>query len=162
MNNKLRQLDYKNSVGFLSRSASKLLEKALDAELLRAYGLSSAQWKVIGALAFRNGLSQKELADFLELDSSSLVPVIDRLEENQFVTRKPDPKDRRNNRIFITKKSESSINSIVSAIFKLRKAAYKDISLRDIEITKKVLRKVVENTETFISKPMRTRKSKTK
>lgn len=160
MNNKLKQLDYKNSVGFLSRSASKLLEKALDAEILLAYGLSGAQWKVIGALAFRNGLSQKELADFLELDSSTLVPVIDRLEKNQFVTRKPDPKDRRHNRIFITKKSESSVDSIVSAIFKLRKSAYKDISARDMEIAKKVLKKVVENIEIFTSKQARTRKKK--
>ena len=136
------------------------MEKALDAELLVAHGLSSAQWKVIGALAFRNGLSQKELADFLELDSSSLVPVIDRLEKNQFVTRKPDPTDRRHNRIFITKKSESSIDSIVSAILKLRKSAYKDISSRDMEITKKVLKKVIENIEIFTSKQVRTKKKK--
>ena len=136
------------------------MEKALDAELLVAHGLSSAQWKVIGALAFRNGLSQKELADFLELDSSSLVPVIDRLEKNQFVTRKPDPKDRRHNRIFITKKSESSIDAIVSAILKLRKSAYKDISSRDMEITKKVLKKVIENIEIFTSKQVRARKKK--
>ena len=153
MRDKLKQLDYKNSVGFLSRQASKILEKALDIELLRTYGLSSAQWKVIGALATSNGLSQKELADLLSLDASSLVPVIDKLEQNQFVRRKPDPIDRRNNRIFITKKSESIINSIVDAILRLRKSIYKNISARDVEITKKVLRKMTENAESFISKP---------
>src|SRR5579872_2985591 len=134
MTDKLKKLDYKNSVAFISRNTSKVLEKALDTELLRTYGLSGAQWKVIAVLAINDGLSQKELADFLSLDASSLVPIIDRLEQNQFVTRKPDPKDRRNNRIFLTKKSESIIDSIVDAILKLRKAVYKDILVRDIEI----------------------------
>jgi MarR family transcriptional regulator for hemolysin len=156
MTDKLKKLDYKNSVAFISRNASKVLEKALDTELLRTYGLSGTQWKVIAALAISDGLSQKELADFLSLDASSLVPVIDRLEQNQFVTRKPDPKDRRNNRIFITKKSESIIDSVVDAILKLRKAVYKDILVRDIEITKKVLQKMTKNAEAFVSeKPKR-------
>lgn len=160
MTDKLKRLDYKNSVAFISRNASKVLEKALDAELLRTYSISGAQWKVIAALAISNGLSQKELADFLSLDASSLVPIIDKLEQNQFVVRKPDPNDRRNNRIFITKKSESIIDSIVDAIIKLRKAVYKDILVRDIKVTKKVLQKMTENAEYFISeKPKYSRKN---
>lgn len=149
MRDKLKSLDYKNSVAFISRNASKALEKALDAELLRTSGLPGAKWKVVIALAIRNGLSQKELADFLSLDASSLVPVIDRLEQDQFVTRKPDPKDRRNNRIFATKKSESIVGSVVDSILNLRKIAYRNIPVRDIETTKAVLGKVIENTESF-------------
>ena len=163
MTDKLKRLDYKNSVAFISRNTSKVLEKALDTELLLTYGISGAQWKVIASLAITNGLSQKELADFLSLDASSLVPVIDRLERNQFVTRKSDPKDRRNNRIFITKKSESIIDSIVNAILKLRKAVYKNIPVRDIETTKKVLQKMTKNAESFVSeKPNRSQNLKRK
>ncbi len=150
MRDKLKRLDYKNSVAFISRNASKVLEKALDTELLRTHDLSSTRWKVIAALAVRNGLSQKEIADFLSLDASSLVPVIDNLEQNQFVKRKPDPKDRLNNRVFITKKAESVIDLIVDAILKLRKAIYKNISEEDIEVTRKVLKKMTENAEFFI------------
>ena len=151
MTDKLKKLDYKNSVAFISRNTAKTLEKALDAELLSTYGLSSSQWKIIAALAIHSGLNQKELADFLSLDASSLVPVIDKMEQNQFLIRKPNPKDRRHNRIFITKKSESAINSIVDAILKLRRIIYKDISEREIEIAKKVLQKLTENAESFIS-----------
>ena len=151
MRDKLRKLDYKNSVAFLTRNASKALEKALDIEFLRSYDISGAQWKVIAALAISDGLNQKEVADFLSLDSSTLVPVIDKLEQGGFITRKPNPKDRRNNRIFITKKSESIIDLIVDTILKIRKIAYRDISASDIEVTKKVLQKMTENAESFIS-----------
>jgi MarR family transcriptional regulator, transcriptional regulator for hemolysin len=160
LTDKLKRLNYKDSVGFLARNASKVLEKALDSELLDTYSLPGTQWKVIAALAVSNGLNQKELADFLTLDASSLVPVIDKLEQNQFVTRKPDPKDRRNNRVFITKKSESTIESIVDAILKLRKAVYKDISARDMETTKKVLQKITENAASFVAeKPKRSKEN---
>ena len=163
MTDKLKRLDYKNSVAFIARSASKILEKALDTELLKTYGISGAQWKVIASLAITDGLSQKELADFLSLDASSLVPVIDKLEQNQFVIRKPDPTDRRNNRIFITKKSESIIDSIIDAILKIRKAVYKDIPVRDIDIAKKVLQKMTKNAESLVSeKPSRTQSLKRK
>ena len=151
LRDKLKELDYKDSVAFISRNASKVLEKALDTEFLRSHDISGAQWKVIGTLATSNGLNQKEVADFLSLDSSTLVPVIDKLEQGGFITRKPDPKDRRNNRLFITKKSESVIELIVETILRLRKIIYKDISAQDIEVAKKVLRKMTENAESFIS-----------
>lgn len=152
MKDKLKKLDYKNSVAFISRNTSKVLEKALDAELLWTHGLSGAQWKVIATLAISDGLSQKKLADFLSLDASSLVPVIDKLEKSGFVIRKQDPKDRRNNRMFLTKKSESIIDSIVDAILNLRKFVYKNISTRDMEIAKTVLGKITKNAELFFSK----------
>ena len=43
------------------------------------------------------------------------------------------------------------IESIVDAILKLRKDAYQDISGDYIEIAKKVLQKMTENAESFIS-----------
>ena len=151
LRDKLKELDYKNSVAFITRNASKALEKALDIEFLRSHDISGAQWKVIVTLAISDGLNQKEAADFLSLDSSTLVPVLDKLEKGGFIIRRPDPKDRRNNRIFITKKSESVIDLIVDTILKLRRNVYKGISTQDIEITKKVLQKVTENAESFIS-----------
>ncbi len=160
MIDKLKKLDYKNSIAFISRDASKAMEKALDTELLRTYDLPGARWKVIATVAITDGLSQKELADFLSLDGSTLVPVIDKLEKNGFITRKPDPSDRRNNRVFITKKSEPVIETIVDAILKLRKAVYRDISTRDIEITKKVLQKMTENAESFISEKSKSSENK--
>lgn len=150
MTDKLKKLDYKNTLAFLSRTTSKVLEKALDTELLISHNLSGAHWRVIATLALNNGLSQKKLADMLSLDASTLVPVIDKMEQNQLVIRKPDPKDRRNNLIFTTKKTESVVESIVTAILKLRKVIYKNISARDIEIAKAVLTKVMENTESFL------------
>lgn len=151
MRNRLEKLDYKNSIAFTARNASKILEKALDTELMHDYGLSGSQWKVVAALAIEDGRTQKELAEFLMLDASTLVPFIDKLEQNQFVIRKPDPKDRRNNRIFITPKAESITESVMDAIVNLRKAIYKNISSQEIETARIVLEKIISNSEMYIS-----------
>ena len=146
---KLKKLDYENSIGLIARNASKSIEKALDAEISSEYGISGGQWRVIGALAVKTGLTQKEIADMVSLDSSTLVPIIDKLEQGGFVIRKQDLEDRRNNRIFLTEKSESVIDSIVDAILNLRKFVYKGVSEGDMVISKKVLRKITENAESF-------------
>ena len=151
MQDKLKKLDLENSLGVIARNAIRTLEKAFDLELVRDYGLSGGQWRIIAALAYQSGLSQREIADMVSLDSSTLVPVIDKLEQNGFVIRKPDPKDRRNNRIFLTEKSESITDSIVDATLVLRKSIYKKILAGDIEIAKTVLRKMTENAEAFMS-----------
>jgi len=151
LSDKLKKLDYENSLGLIARNAFRSLEKALDVELSRKYGISGGQWRVIGALAVSNGITQKGVADLIFLDTSTLVPILDKLETKGFVQRKPDPKDRRNKRIFLTEKSESIIDSIIDAVLNMRKSVYKNIPVQDIDIAKQVLKKMIENVETFIS-----------
>jgi MarR family transcriptional regulator for hemolysin len=151
LQDKLKKLDYENSIGLIARNAFRSLEKALDVELLRKYGISGGQWRVIGALAVSNGITQKEVADLIYLDTSTLVPILDKLEKLELVQRKLDPKDRRNKRIFLTEKSESIIDSIVDAVLNMRRSVYKNIPVQDMDTAKQVLRKIMENVEIFIS-----------
>ena len=53
----------------------------------------------------QEGLSQVDLADALELQPISLVRLLDRLVEHGLLERRPDPKDRRANRLFLTKRA---------------------------------------------------------
>ena len=69
-----------------------------------------AQWKIIIILVNNDdGLTQKEIADKLGLEGPTLIPIIDKLEKDGFVKRIVDKNDRRNNRIFLTKKQLDSI-----------------------------------------------------
>ncbi|HJT84373.1 MAG TPA: MarR family transcriptional regulator [Nitrososphaeraceae archaeon] len=43
----------------------------------------------------------------MELEAPSLIPIIDKLQSLELVERKSDPKDRRINKIHLTKKAES-------------------------------------------------------
>ncbi len=143
----MHKLDIKDSIGTLMLLASKSIERAAEYEIKNKLGLTSSQWKVILALNLFEGLSQKELADKIYVDGSTLVPVIDKMETKGLIERKPDPKDRRHNRLYLTKRSESIVDSIIKIILQLRKKMYRGISQEQQEYLKIYLRKIADNAD---------------
>jgi len=131
--------------------ASKSQERLADLEMRKQLGLTPAHWRVILALNISDGLTQKELADKIYVDGSTLVPVIDKMEQNGLVERRADPNDRRMNRIFLTKKSESTVDSITLIVLQLRKMIYRGISGDEINSTRKILATMIKNSDTIIN-----------
>ena len=148
----MRKLDVSGSLGMQVFLTSKSLERLAEAEMKNRLGLTGSMWKVILALNLRDGLSQKELAEKIYVDGSTLVPIIDKMERSRLLERRPDPKDRRNNRIFLTKKSESIVDSIVEIILAVRKAIYKGLSNEEIESSRIILKKIMYNADSTTNK----------
>lgn len=57
--------------------------------------MTRAQWVTLFWLERRPGLSQKELAEILEVEPITVARMIDRLQARGMVERRPDPADRR-------------------------------------------------------------------
>ena len=83
--------DFENSIGFIVNRSAKTFVKALDTELRERVGVTFGQWKVIVMLVNENGSTQKEIADRLGLEGPTLIPIIDKMEEERLVIRKVDP-----------------------------------------------------------------------
>lgn len=106
--------------------SSRLLRNYID-HRAKGRGTTRAQWIVLFRLRQQEGLSQVDLADVLELQPISLVRLLDRLVESQLLERKPDPNDRRANRLFLTPKGRQLVDDLDS----LRDAIATDV-LRDV------------------------------
>lgn len=61
----------------------------------RAHGMTRAQWIILSRLERRPGLSQRELAEILEVEPITVARLVDRLEGRGMVERRPDAADRR-------------------------------------------------------------------
>lgn len=61
----------------------------------RAFGMTRAQWVMLNRLDRQPGLSQKELAELLEVEPITVARLADRLEARSLLERRPDPSDRR-------------------------------------------------------------------
>ena len=61
----------------------------------RAHGMTRAQWVMLLRLERQPGLSQKELAELLEVEPITVARLVDRLAARDLVERRPDPQDRR-------------------------------------------------------------------
>jgi MarR family transcriptional regulator for hemolysin len=79
---------------FLLHDVARQLRQDADRRA-RAYGLTRAQWIILIRLEKSPGLSQKELAEILEVEPITVARLIDRLERHGFVERRDDPSDRR-------------------------------------------------------------------
>jgi DNA-binding MarR family transcriptional regulator len=79
---------------FLLHDVARLIRVDAD-KRARAHGMTRAQWGILIWLERQAGLSQKELAEILEVEPITVARLIDRLEARGMVERRPDPKDRR-------------------------------------------------------------------
>jgi len=132
------------------KTSAKAWEKAADIELRERFELAGSKWKIIVVLSLKEGITQKHVADMAFVEAPTLVPVIDKMEKEGYLTRQSDPKDRRNNLIFMTKKSRDIVDPIIECILEIRNMGLNKISKKDLEIAKKVLEQITSNTEDFI------------
>jgi len=79
----------------------------------REHGMTRAQWGVLLRLERQEGMTQAEMADALEIQPISLVRLIDRLCEQKLVERRPHPRDRRANRLYLTDKGHATLARLV-------------------------------------------------
>lgn len=137
--------DFENSIGFVVNNTAKSFQRSLDIELRRNAKVTLSQWRVVGALVLQPGLTQKEIADKMGIEGATLVPMIDKMEKDGLLKRKPDLTDRRVNRIYLTSKSDSLWESMTECALKIRRSSTKNISENDIQITIDTLRKISKN-----------------
>lgn len=142
----MRKYDYQDSIGFIVKSTAKAFESAFDQQLRRKADITVAQSRVIGTLALvKDGMTQKEIASTIGIEAPTIVPIIDKLEEQGIVIRRPDHNDRRNNMIFLTGKSEAKWELIIECAREIEKVSLQGLSEEELEITKRTLRKIAQN-----------------
>ena len=86
--------EFQNDLLFLLHDVARLLRVEADRRA-RCQGMTRAQWAILIWLGRQPGLSQKELAELLEVEPITVARLIDRLEARGMVERRPDPRDRR-------------------------------------------------------------------
>jgi MarR family transcriptional regulator for hemolysin len=106
-------LDLKRQLIAQLVESSRLLRNYIN-HRAKGRGTTRAQWIVLFRLRQQEGLSQVDLADVLELQPISLVRLLDRLVEHGLLERRPDPKDRRANRLFLTRAGRQLVDDLDS------------------------------------------------
>lgn len=86
--------DFHRDLLFLLHDVARLLRIDAD-KRARVHDMTRAQWGILIWLERQPGISQKELAELLEVEPITVARLIDRLEGRGMVERRPDPRDRR-------------------------------------------------------------------
>jgi DNA-binding MarR family transcriptional regulator len=79
----------------------------------REHGMTRAQWGVLARLNRQEGMMQAEMAEALEIQPISLVRLVDRLCEQGLIERRPHPRDRRANRLYLTSRGRATLERLL-------------------------------------------------
>ncbi len=114
---------------------------------LLPFGLTSPQYFVFNALWMGDGISIGELGERVSLDTSTLTGIIDRMERNDYVERKPNPGDRRSVLVFLTHKARKVGPHILEFADELDATLKQPFSQEEMEIFERVLKSLSETSD---------------
>jgi DNA-binding MarR family transcriptional regulator len=103
--------DTEHDLFLLLHDVARLVRVEADRRA-RLQGMTRAQWALLMKLAYNPGLSQKEAADLLEVEPISVARLVDRLEANGLIERRPDASDRRIWRLHLLPAAASALDQI--------------------------------------------------
>ena len=141
-------LDLKKQIVSQLVETSRLLRNYID-NRAKGRGTTRAQWIVLFRLREQEGLSQVDLADVLELQPISLVRLLDRLVEQGLVERRSDPRDRRANRLFLTRAGRQLADDLDSLRDAIATDVLQGVPTAALETSLKALRDVKDRIKTL-------------
>lgn len=110
---------------------------------LAPHGLSSAQFEVLAVLGGGDGITQQELAERLLVTKGNVCGLIDRIESQGYVARRPDLADRRVNRLHLTAAGRKVLARLMPGQVALFMKLLEPMSVADA----KLLRRLLEDIE---------------
>ncbi len=111
--------DIEQSVVFALSKANQRIA-AVFREEFKDHCVTPRQFILLAMLWKTDGLSQVELSQKTEVDRTTLVGIIDRLEEAGLLERRSCPKDRRSHRVWLTNKGRCLEEDLAAAADKVR------------------------------------------
>jgi len=104
-------MDRIRNLGFLMKDVSRLWVRYFESHADQI-GMTLTQAKVLVFLSRNEGCTQARLAELCDTDPMTLVRVLDRMEKDGFLERRPDPSDRRVYRLFLLPGSDPILAAI--------------------------------------------------
>ncbi|GBF32349.1 transcriptional regulator [Desulfocucumis palustris] len=106
--------DFTGFICYTLKVTMKKLEKHLARELDK-YGVNFGQSLILFSLLEKDGITLSEIGSRARIENSSLTTMVDRLEKELLVERRPDSQDRRIIRVFLTDRGRGLAREVLDA-----------------------------------------------
>jgi MarR family transcriptional regulator for hemolysin len=133
--------DRLRNFGFLVRDVYRLYAKHFE-RYAREIELTLPQCKVLGHLSRNEGISQARLAELTDTDPMTLVRTLDRMQQDEWIERRPDPEDRRAHRLYLREAAKPIMSRMWKIADQARQDALAALSLAEREQLLSLLERV--------------------
>jgi DNA-binding MarR family transcriptional regulator len=134
----------KATFGYLITDVTRLMRKQFARRAVR-FVLTRAQWRALKRVHRGEGITQNELAEFLEMEPIAVGRVIDRLQKAGFIERRADPSDRRCWRLHLHPKAHAVIDDMEQISNQLFREMQQGIAAADMKTMIGVLARMKDN-----------------
>jgi DNA-binding MarR family transcriptional regulator len=111
---------------------------------LAPFNLTTPQYMVFNALWMGDGITIGELGQRVSLDGSTITGILDRMEKNGYVERRPNAEDRRSALVYLTKQGQDVGPKIIKFADELDESIRKRFSTKDMTVFERVLHDLAE------------------
>lgn len=115
-------------------------------------GITGTERRALSFIARYPGLTQVVVADFLDIEPQNLMRALDKLQENNWIEKKPDLKDRRAKCLFLTAQGEKIIEKIKAIADQIRPKITEKMSKNQLVLFTEHLALMRENLNGELSK----------
>ena len=123
---------FDDSIGFLvNRAAIRLKNELGQAFKSNGFNITPEQWAVLNCLWKEDGQTQTEIAERILKDRTNLTRMLDVMEREKLVERRPHEKDRRSYRIYLTMKGRTLKEKLIPIAVEINEASIQGWSVKD-------------------------------
>ncbi len=126
---------------------SRIKKCFIDRLQQNGINVTPEQYLVLDILWEKQSLSQQNIADLIQKDKNSVTKIIDSLEKKNLVNRVVDQKDRRINKIELTKEGLALEKITTEVAINFMNDTVKDIDGQDLDKLVEVMRKLKDNLD---------------
>lgn len=116
--------------------------RRLSEETLKLLRITFPQFGALLRLSFQDNITQKELSEIMDTDTTTIMVICDSLEKKGFLKRLKDPSDRRVNRLVLTEEGKSVVSKAYPLMLKRYEFFVNSISKKELDEITPVLEKL--------------------
>ncbi len=132
------------SIGKLTAAIHRNLQIILNHKLT-GISIRSGQHDFFYVISRSEGITQKDLSDWLYISKSTTAKAVKNLIDNGYVRKEKDTEDNRFDRLYLTDKGKQISAHMQETFMEIVKITTKNLSPLEIKQTKELLKKILNN-----------------
>lgn len=133
-------------IAYITSRGAKTLAERLEDRFVGS-GVSRVQWIAMYYVERCPSITQRQLAERMNLKESTVVRLLDRMEKEDMLHRSCSGTDRRVRYLELTDKGRELCGRLTGSAEQFKDDAIRGIGEEELEIFKKVLNQMLDNTE---------------
>jgi DNA-binding MarR family transcriptional regulator len=129
--------------------------RRLSERTLKPIRITFPQFGALLRLSFRDNITQKELSEIMDTDTTTIMVICDSLEKKRFLKRMKDPSDRRVNRLVLTEEGKNVIAKAYPLMVKRYEFFVNSITKKELTEITPVLEKLYRSIKSQYAEELR-------